>query len=748
MSSKDKLSQQALNYHSAPVAGKIEIKPTKPCNTQEELSLAYTPGVAVPCLAIKDNKEDAYLYTAKGNLVAVVTNGTAVLGLGNIGAVAGKPVMEGKGILFKKFADVDVFDIELNSENAEDIIKTCQLLEPTFGGINLEDIKAPECFIIEEELKKTMNIPVFHDDQHGTAIVGAAALINALQIAGKKIEEVKVVMNGAGAAGIAIAELIIKLGVKRENLILCDTKGVIYKGRTEGMNPYKAKLATDEKCRTLEEAVKDADVLFGLSKKGAFSDEMIKSMAKNPIIFAMANPDPEITPEEVKKIRTDAIMATGRSDYPNQINNVMCFPFLFRGSLDVRTTVINDEMKMAAAHAIAALAHESVPESVRKAYNGRSFTFGKEYIIPTPFDPRLITRVSPAVAKAAMDTGVAQKPVKDFEEYKIQLEARINPAKRILLELLKKTNKKNKVGFTFAHKENVLSAAVKFTESGAGTAVLIGNEESIKKTANHMNIDCSKYTIIDPETYKDMDKLVDEYYEKFWRSGITRKKAEIEMGNGHYNRFAAALLNKGELDAVVGSAGSDIEYSIAAVSEVTDIHEEYYSPSVNVILADKTKTLVVSDPVIDKTGDVDALAELIVQSASVYSITGDKAKAAVISNGSFGASYESEEVAAAIDIAKDLNKHIDVEGEMDIETALNPVSALNYPLSSNKGDSNVLVFTNSAAADSVIKTMTMFGGFHIFAKAICGFEKSVQIAEHNADEEEIFHLAVIASVNA
>lgn len=428
MNKNNDLAERALAYHSLPAAGKIEVIASKPCDTQDDLSLAYTPGVAVPCLAIRENPEDAYKYTKKGNLVAVITNGTAVLGLGNIGALAGKPVMEGKGVLFKKFADIDVFDIEINSADSKEIINVCRLLEPTFGGINLEDIKAPECFIIEEELKKTMNIPVFHDDQHGTAIVGGAALLNALKVAGKNIGEVKVVMNGAGASGLAIASLILNLGVKKENLILCDTKGVIYKGRVQGMNPYKEKLAAETSFRTLEEAVKGCDVLYGLSKKGAFSRDMIKSMADNPIIFAMANPDPEITPEEVKAIRDDAIMATGRSDYPNQINNVMCFPFIFRGALDVRTTVINEEMKMAAAFAIAELAHEDVPEAVKKAYKGRTFQFGREYILPTPFDPRLLTRVSSAVAKAAMDTKAASKNIDDFEAYKESLEKRVKPA--------------------------------------------------------------------------------------------------------------------------------------------------------------------------------------------------------------------------------------------------------------------------------------------------------------------------------
>ena len=569
MSKNNDLAQMALDYHNMPVAGKIEVIPTKPCDTQEELSLAYTPGVAVPCLAIEENPDNAYKYTAKGNLVAVITNGTAVLGLGNIGAMAGKPVMEGKGVLFKKFADVDVFDIELNSLDTSEIIKACQLLEPTFGGINLEDIKAPECFIIEEELKKTMNIPVFHDDQHGTAIVGGAALINALKVAGKNIENVKVVMNGAGASGLAIASLIVNLGVKKENLILCDTNGVIYKGREKGMNPYKEKFATENNARTLEEAIKGADVLYGLSKKGAFSEEMIKSMAKNPIIFAMANPDPEITPEEVSKIRDDAIMATGRSDYPNQINNVMCFPFMFRGALDVRTTVINEEMKMAAAYAIAELAHQSVPNVVRKAYNGKDFTFGREYILPTPFDPRLLPNVSAAVARAAMDTGVATMPIKDFDDYKFSLLARMNPAINMLNHSIKQAKKnKARVGFAFADKPDVLTAAAMFNDSHIGTACLIGDTKKIKETAETLNINLKGMEIIDPATYKHTNKIINKHYEKYWRTGLTKHQAEQEIKHGHYNRFAAAVLTYGDIDAMVGYALKNLETSITAIADM------------------------------------------------------------------------------------------------------------------------------------------------------------------------------------
>src|SRR5512136_1134678 len=430
--------QDALDYHSQGRKGKIEIALTKPCATQRDLSLAYTPGVAEPCLEINANPDDAYIYTAKGNLVAVLSNGTAVLGLGNIGALAGKPVMEGKGVLFKRFADIDVFDIEVDTEDPEEVIKVCRLLEPTFGGINLEDIKAPECFHIEETLKKTMNIPVFHDDQHGTAIISSAALLNALMLVGKKIEDIRIVVNGAGASANSCAKLAIALGVKPNNMIMCDTKGVIYKGRTEGMNPYKELFAADTPFRTLEEAAAGADVLFGLSAKGSFTPEMLASMAENPIIFAMANPDPEITPEEAHAVRGDVIMATGRSDYPNQVNNVLGFPFIFRGALDVRATCINEEMKLAAVHALARLAWEEVPDSVCKAYGNVKFTFGRDYIIPKPFDPRVLLHVAPAIAQAAMETGVARQPITDMAKYIEQLESTQGTSKETLRAIINK----------------------------------------------------------------------------------------------------------------------------------------------------------------------------------------------------------------------------------------------------------------------------------------------------------------------
>src|SRR5512138_3912788 len=503
--------QEALDYHSQGRKGKIEVVSTKPCLTARDLSLAYSPGVAEPCLEIEKNPEDAYKYTAKGNLVAVVSNGTAVLGLGNLGALAGKPVMEGKGVLFKRFADIDVFDIELDTENPDEIIKACQLLEPTFGGINLEDIKAPECFYIEEELKKTMKIPVFHDDQHGTAIISSAALLNALFLVGKKMEDIRIVVNGAGASANSCAKLAIALGVKPNNMIMCDTKGVIYKGRTEGMNPYKELFAADTHFRTLEEAAKGADVLFGLSVKGAFTPEMVASLAPNPIIFAMANPDPEITPEEAYAVRKDVIIATGRSDYPNQVNNVLGFPFIFRGALDVHASSINEEMKLAAVQALAKLAREEVPDSVCKAYGNVKFSFGRDYIIPKPFDPRVLLHVAPAIAQAAMDSGVARKPIEDMARYIEQLESTQGKSKEIIRQIINKAKSEPKrIVFTEGDNEKILRAAQTLIEEEIATPILVGNEAKIKAAIEELGIDLSGVSIIDPASTDKAEEYAQE----------------------------------------------------------------------------------------------------------------------------------------------------------------------------------------------------------------------------------------------
>lgn len=748
--SENKLRKEALAYHNNPVAGKIEVISTKPCKTQHDLSLAYSPGVAFPCLEIKEDAENAYKYTSKGNLVAVLTNGTAVLGLGNIGAIAGKPVMEGKGILFKTFADIDVFDIEVDTKDSDELINTCRLLEPTFGGINLEDIKAPECFYIEEELKKTMKIPVFHDDQHGTAIVASAALLNGLLIIGKKIDEIKVVINGAGASGLAIAGLFVSLGVKKENLTVCDTKGVIYKGRTEGMNKYKENFASETDKRTLSEVVVGCDVLFGLSTKGAFTTDMIKSMAKNPIIMAMANPDPEITPEEVSKIRPDAIMATGRSDYPNQVNNVLCFPFIFRGALDVRATTINEEMKKAAAYAIAELARKYVPKSVCNAYGVSKLEFGKDYIIPKPFDPRVYTKVSMAVAKAAMDSGVATKPIKNLDEYKASLEERINSAKiynNIALNKIKNSN--IKIGFTNGDNPNVIIAAYEFNESNAGKSVLIGNKSKIQETADSMAIDISKIKIIDSADYEKSEKFVKNYYEQYWKSGVTEDVARKEILNCHI-RFGSSLLDEGDIDGLVAISMKGYEKAASAIADIVDLKESYYSLSTSILLANKSRKLIITDSTFSNIENTESLADAALQTIETAKLFDIEPKVALISNSNFGNSdtIETDDLKDVFDIIKMNLPELTIDGDMSIDTALDPLVASKYPLSSIKGDANILVFASPSAADVAEKTLTSFGNYKKSALITQGFELPVQIADKDAEPDTLITLAIFASLMA
>ncbi|MFW9603447.1 MAG: NADP-dependent malic enzyme, partial [Trichlorobacter sp.] len=550
----------ALEYHSMGRKGKIEVISTKPCLTAADLSLAYSPGVAEPCLAIEKNPDDAYKYTAKGNLVAVISNGTAVLGLGNLGALAGKPVMEGKGVLFKRFADIDVFDIELDTENPDEIIKACQLLEPTFGGINLEDIKAPECFYIEEELKRTMKIPVFHDDQHGTAIISSAALINALELVNKDISKIRIVVNGAGASANSCAKLAIALGVKQSNLIMCDTKGVIYKGRTEGMNPYKELFAAETELRTLEEAVKGADVLFGLSVKDAFTPDMIRSMAPNPIIFAMANPDPEITPEAALSARGDVIIATGRSDYPNQVNNVLGFPFIFRGALDVRASSINEEMKLAAVKALAKLTRDEVPDSVRKAYGNEKFTFGRDYIIPKPFDPRVLLHVAPAVAQAAMDSGVARQPIEDMDRYIEYLEATQGKSKEIMRMIMNKAKTDPKrIAIPEGDNEKMLRASQMMIDEGIAIPILIGNSIKIQEKIAELGLELHGIQIVDTETSPYTDAYAEELFNLRQRRGITATEASRIIRRKSRNHFGAMMVRMGDADAML--SGIDAHYA-------------------------------------------------------------------------------------------------------------------------------------------------------------------------------------------
>jgi malate dehydrogenase (oxaloacetate-decarboxylating)(NADP+) len=557
---------EALAYHLGARPGKIEVTPTKPCRTQRDLSLAYTPGVAEPCLEIAKDPGDAYKYTAKGNLVAVVSNGTAILGLGNIGALAGKPVMEGKGVLFKRFADVDLFDLEVNSTNPDDVIKVCQLLEPTFSGINLEDIKAPECFYIEETLKRTMKIPVFHDDQHGTAIISGAALLNALEVVGKSISQVRMVVNGSGAAGIACAEHYVRLGVKPENITLADTKGVVYEGRSEGMNPYKARFARKTEWRTLSEAVSGADVLVGPSAKGAFTAEMLQSMAPRPIVFAMANPDPELTYEEALAARKDVIIATGRSDFPNQVNNVLGFPFIFRGALDVHATAINEEMKLAATKALAALAKEDVPDSVCHAYGVDRIRFGPDYIIPKPFDPRVLVWEASAVARAAMATGVAQTPV-DLVEYRERLEKLLGKAHEVMRTIIRKAAARpRRVVFPEGDSERVLSAARILVEENIAQPILLGDEKVIQAKANDLAVALDKIKVVDPRVWPKREAFVQDLYELRQRRGVTLSEAQELVNNR--TMFGALMVKLGEADALLGGVDKHFPDTIRPALQV------------------------------------------------------------------------------------------------------------------------------------------------------------------------------------
>ncbi|TES85952.1 MAG: NADP-dependent malic enzyme, partial [Candidatus Aminicenantes bacterium] len=549
--------EEALEYHSKGRKGKIEVCSTKPCLTQRDLSLAYTPGVAEPCLEIEKSAEAAYTYTAKGNLVAVVSNGTAVLGLGNIGALAGKPVMEGKGVLFKRFADIDVFDIEVDSEDPDEIIKLVKLLEPTFGGINLEDIKAPECFKIEETLIKELNIPVFHDDQHGTAIISGAGLLNAVEVQKKQIDKVRIVINGAGASGIANANMYVELGVKPENIIMCDSKGVIYKGREEGMNPYKEKYARDTKLRTLAEVMKGADVFLGVSVADVVTKEMIASMNERPIVFAMANPDPEIKYEDALSVRKDLIMATGRSDYPNQINNVLGFPFIFRGALDVRATTINMEMKIAASHALADLAKEDVPDSVIQAYGNQKMKFGPDYIIPKPFDPRVLIWEASAVAGTALKTGVARKKI-DIEQYKQQLEARLGKQKEVMRIFINKAKSQpKKIVFPEGSEEKILRACQVIIDEGIAKPILLGKKEAIIQKAKELSLDILDSTeIIEPSKYPKFDEYVEEFFQMRQKKGVTRVEAEKILKNPNY--FGSLMVHMGDADCLV--SGLNMHY--------------------------------------------------------------------------------------------------------------------------------------------------------------------------------------------
>ncbi len=738
--------REALFYHSTGRPGKIEIVASKPMATQRDLSLAYSPGVAVPVLAIADDPALAYDYTCKGNLVAVISNGTAILGLGNLGALASKPVMEGKAVLFKRFADVDSIDLEVDTEDPEAFINAVALLEPSFGGINLEDIKAPECFIIEQALKERMNIPVMHDDQHGTAINSAAGLINACMVTGRSLSEVKVVVNGAGAAAIACTSLIKSMGVRHDNVIMCDRKGVIYQGRAEGMDQWKSAHAAKTETRTLTEALVGADIFLGLSAKGALLPAMIEKMAPRPIIFAMANPDPEITPPEAKAVRPDCIIATGRSDYPNQVNNVLGFPFIFRGALDVRATGINEEMKIAAAYAIAELAREPVPEEVAAAYGGQRASFGQDYIIPAPFDPRLMEVVPAAVAKAAMATGVARKPILDLDEYRVQLRARLNPTTSILTLAYDSARAHPKrVVFAEAEEETVLRAAIAFKDGGCGTPVLIGRD-TVRELLRELGVeDPESYELHNSRSSPLVPAMVDMLYERLQRRGYLRRDCE-RMVNTDRNVFGALLLKMGEADAMITGATRTYAQSLREVRRVIDPAEGRTPFGIHVLVG-QHHTVFMADTTVNERPSSAELADIAEQTAAVARKMGHEPRVAFLSYSTFGnpAGNWLAPIREAVEILDTRGVSFEYEGEMAPDVALNARLAAAYPFSRLSGPANVLIMPGLQSANLSAKLLRELGGDSVVGPMLVGMEKPVQIATMASNASELVTLAVLAA---
>ena len=742
--------EDALEYHAAAPAGKISVVATKACRTQRDLSLAYTPGVAVPCLEIERDPSLAYRFTAKGNLVAVVSNGTAVLGLGNIGAQAGKPVMEGKAVLFKRFADIDVFDIELATEDPREVIRACQLMEPTFGGINLEDIKAPECFFIEEELRKTMNIPVFHDDQHGTAIISGAGLLNGLELAGKNIGEVKIVFNGAGASAISCAAHYVKLGVRLENIILCDTKGVIYEGRTAGMNPYKARYATRIKARTLAEALEGADVFFGLSVGGVVTPEMVRAMAGDPLIFALANPDPEIAYDVALAARPDAIVATGRSDFPNQVNNVLGFPFIFRGALDVRATSINDEMKLAATRALAALTKEDVPDIVLGAYGLEHLGFGREYIIPKPFDPRVLIWEASAVAQAAMDTGVARKPV-DIVQYRDELERRLGKAHEFMRIMIHKAQKNPKrLVFTEGEEGKILRACQILLDERIATPILLGNPETIHLRAADLHLHLDRVQIINPQKSPRLEEYAEEFYSLRQRKGVTRREAAQLVLN--HTTFASLMVRLGDADAIIGGLTTHYPDTIRPALQVTEPRPELHRVAgVYVLITPKGDIYFLADATVNIEPNSEDLAEIAIMAAEKARRFDLEPRVAMLSFSNFGSTRHplSDRVRRAVELVRMRAPALMIDGEMQADTAVMP-QILNetYPFSTLKGGANVLIFPNLEAGNIAYKLLQRIGGAELIGPLLMGLSKPVHVLQRGSEVNDIVNVAAVAVVDA
>ena len=739
--------QEALHFHADGRPGKLEITPSKPMATQRDLALAYSPGVAVPVKAIAENPAAVFDYTARGNLVAVITNGTAILGLGNLGPLAAKPVMEGKAVLFKRFADVDSIDLEVSTEDVDEFVNCVRYLGPTFGGINLEDIKAPDCFIIESRLRELMDIPVFHDDQHGTAIIAAAGLINALHLTGRDMATTRLVCNGAGSAGIACIELARSLGMKSENITLCDTKGVIYQGRTEGMNQWKAAHAVKTDARTLADAMKGADVVFGLSAKGAFTPDMIRSMAPQPIIFAMANPDPEITPEEVAAIRDDAIVATGRSDYPNQVNNVLGFPYIFRGALDVRATTINEEMKVAAAEALAALAREDVPDEVAAAYQGIRPKFGQHYIIPVPFDSRLLSEVPAAVAKAAMDTGVARKPIADMTQYKVQLSARRDPIVGTLQRIFQRVRRTPKrVVFAEGEEEQMIRAAASFVSHKLGTAILIGREETVRASAERAGIDLRDGVEINNARLSTRNaEYIDFLYARLQRKGYLFRDVQ-RLVNSDRNHFGACMVALGDADAMVSGVTRNYSTVLEDTLRVIDPKPGHKVIGISMVLA-RGRLVLVADTAVHDLPSPEDLADIAEEAAGVASRMGYTPRVALLAYSTFGlgSSDRAEKVRKAVEILDERRVAFEYDGEMAADVALNPKLLAAYPFCRLSGPANVLVMPAYHSASISTKMVQELGGSTVIGPLLVGLDKPVQIVSLASKDSDIVNMAALAA---
>ncbi|MFD3263637.1 NADP-dependent malic enzyme [Phenylobacterium ferrooxidans] len=741
--------EEALSFHRDPTPGKIAIVPTKPMATQRDLSLAYSPGVAVPVLAIAENPELAYDYTSKGNLVAVISNGTAILGLGNLGALAAKPVMEGKSVLFKRFADVDSIDIEVSATDPDEIITVVKNIGVTFGGINLEDIKSPECFRIETELQELLDIPVFHDDQHGTAIISCAGLINACHITGRELKDVKVVLCGAGAAGIASLDLMKAMGVRSDNCIAVDNTGVIYRGRTAGMNQWKSAHAVDTDARTLAEALVGADVFLGLSAKGVLTQDMIMQMAPNPLIFAMANPDPEILPEEVHAVRPDAIVGTGRSDYPNQVNNVLGFPYIFRGALDVRARRVNLEMKIACANALAQLAREDVPDEVAAAYHGQQLKFGPQYIIPSPFDPRLIWYIPPFVAQAAMDSGVARKPIEDMDAYRASLAQRLDPTAAFLQKLqgTVQASPKKKIVFAEGEEPSVIRAAYAFQNAGLGQAVLVGREDLVRENMAVAGLDPKDtgLEIINARLSDKNPEYVDYLYSRLARQGFLKRDVQ-RLINQDRNSFAASMLALGHADGMVTGVTRSYDQVLEEVLQVIDPLPDGRVMGMSVVLA-KGHTLFIADTNVTEMPEADELVEIALQAARTVATLGYTPRVAFMSYSTFGnpMGQRSEKVRDAVAMLDEMDVDFEYEGEMPPELALDPARRVNYPFMRLTGPANVLIMPAIHSAAISTQLVQAVGGATVIGPLLLGLSKSVQICPLSASVSRILQMATVAA---